>query len=170
MFPSKFIFTKESSFYQAAYNIDLAKLEAEVEDFLHKKSPDDHISVECLNKAFSKMKGRDDKPGLDLLPEKKRMSYGEDLKKKLTSTIRGNKDKFTKREVKALMTRHLLGLAVDLRKSEFDILVTLKVICIFRQISFIKQINPGLCYSASDGGQNLPSGNGKTPFRWIEVI
>ena len=111
------------------------------------------------------MKGRDDKPGLDLLPEKKRMSYGEDLKKKLSSTIRGNKevqsrDKFTKREVKALMTRHLLGLAVDLRKSEFDILVTLKVICIFlKQISFIKQNNPGLCYSASDGGQNLPSGN-----------
>ena len=78
------------------------------------------------------MKGRDDKPGLDLLPEKKRMSYGEDLRKKLSSTIRGNKevqsrDKFTKREVKALMTRHLLGLAVDLRKSEFDILVTHKV-------------------------------------------
>ena len=78
------------------------------------------------------MKGRDDKPGLDLLPEKKRMSYGEDLKKKLSSTIRGNKkvqsrDKFTKGEVKALMTRHLLGLAVDLRKSEFDILVTHKV-------------------------------------------
>ena len=78
------------------------------------------------------MKGRDDKPGLDLLPEKKRMSYGEDLRKKLSSTIRGNKefqsrDKFTKREVKALMTRHLLGLAVDLRKSEFDILVNLRV-------------------------------------------
>ena len=111
------------------------------------------------------MKGRDDKPGLDLLPEKKRMSYGEDLKKKLSSTISGNKevksmDKFTKREVKALMTRHLLGLAVDLKKSEFDILVTLKVICIFlKQISSIKQNNPGLCYSASDGGQNLPSGN-----------
>ena len=74
------------------------------------------------------MKGRNDKPGLDLLPEKKRMSYGEDLKKKLSSTIRGNKDKFTKGEVKALMTRHLLGLAVNLRKSEFDILVSLKVI------------------------------------------
>ena len=83
------------------------------------------------------MKGRDDKPGLDLLPEKKRMSYGEDLKKKLSSTIRGNKevqsrDKFTKREVKALMTRHLLGLAVGFRNSEFDILVTLKV-----DISFV---------------------------------
>ena len=78
------------------------------------------------------MKGRDDKPGLDLLPERKRMSYGEDMKKKLSSTLRGNKeaqarDKFTKREVTALITRHLLGLAVDLRKSEFDILVTLKV-------------------------------------------
>ena len=78
------------------------------------------------------MKGRDDKPGLDFLPEKKRTSYGEDLKKKLSSTIRGNKefqsrDKFTKREVKALMTRYLLGLAVDLRKSEFDILVTIMV-------------------------------------------
>ena len=134
---TKFIFTKESSFYQAAYNIDLAKLEAEVEDFLHKNSPDDHISVDCLNKAFSKLKGRDDKPGLDLLPERKRVSYGEDLKKKLTSTIRGNKevqsrDKFTKGEVKALMTRHLLELAVDMRKSEFDILITLKVICIFQ--------------------------------------
>ena len=78
------------------------------------------------------MKGGADKPGLDLLPEKKRTSYGDDLKKKLTSTIRGNqevhsRDKFSKREVKALITRHLLGLAVDLRKSEFDILVTLKV-------------------------------------------
>ena len=59
------------------------KLETEVEDFLHKTSPDDDISVDCLNKAISKMKGRDDKPGLDLLPEKKRVSYGEDLKRKL---------------------------------------------------------------------------------------
>ena len=129
-------YLQESSFYSAAYNIDMAKLEAEVEDFLQKTSADDDISVDCLNKAFAKMKGRDDKPGLDLLPEKKRVSYGEDLKKKLSLTIRGIKevqrrDKFTKREVKALMTRHLLGLAVDLRKSEFDILVTLKVICIF---------------------------------------
>ena len=127
-----YIFFKESSFYQTVYNIDLVKLEAEVEDFLHKNSPDDDISVDHLNKAFSKMKGRDDKSGLDLLSEKKRVSYAEDLRKKLSSTIRGNKevqsrDKFTKREVKALMTRHLLGLAVDLRKSEFDILVTLKV-------------------------------------------
>ena len=74
------------------------------------------------------MKGRDDKPGLDLLPEKKRMSYGEDLRKKLSSTTGGNnREKFTKREVRALITRHLLGLAVDLRKSEFDLLVTLKV-------------------------------------------
>ena len=123
---------KESSFYKTVYNIDLVKLEDEVEDFLHKNSPDDHISVDCLNKAFSRMKGKDDKPGLDLLPEKKRKSYGEDLRKKLSSTIRGNKevqsrDKFTKREVKALMTRHLLGLIVDSRNSEFDILVTLKV-------------------------------------------
>ena len=90
------------------------------------------------------MKGRDDKPGLDLLPEKKRMSYGEDLKKKLSSTIRGNKevqsrDKFTKREVKALMTRHLLGLAVDLKKSEFDILVTLKVQFVFFSTNIIHQ-------------------------------
>ena len=132
MFPSQNISLKESSFYVAAYNIDLAKLEAEVDDFLDKNSPNDHITVECLNEAFTKMKGRDDKPGLDLLPEKKRKSYGEDLRKKLSSTIRGNKevqsrDKFTKREVKALMTRHLLGLVVDLRKSEFDILVTVKV-------------------------------------------
>ena len=78
------------------------------------------------------MKGRDDKPGLDLLPERKRMSYGEDMKKKLSSTLRGNKEvygreKFTKKEVKALITRHLLGLAVELKKSEFDILVTHKV-------------------------------------------
>ena len=129
---SKYLSIKESSFYLAAYNIDLAKLEAEVEDFLHKNSSDDHISVDCLNEAFSKMKGRDDKPGLDFLPEKKRMSYGEDLKRKLSSTIKGNKevqcrDKFTKREVKAMMTRHLLGLAVVFKNSEFDILVTLKV-------------------------------------------
>ena len=68
-------YLQESSFYSVAYNIDLAKLEAEVEDFLRKTSADDDISVDCLNKAFSKMKGRDDKPGLDLLPEKKRMSY-----------------------------------------------------------------------------------------------
>ena len=110
----------------------MSKLGKEVDNFLDKNSPDDDITVDCLNKAFSEMKGRDDKPGLDLLPEKKRMSYGEDLRKKLSSTIRRNKEvvsrnKFTKREVKALITRHLLGLAVDLRKSEFDILVTLKV-------------------------------------------
>ena len=93
------------------------------------------------------MKGRDDKPGLDLLPERKRMSYGEDLKKKLSSTLRENKeaqarDKFTKKEVKALITRHLLGLAVDLRKSEFDILVTLMVdhLCFLPKILFNKLI------------------------------
>ena len=86
------------------------------------------------------MKGRDDKPGLDLLPERRRMSYGEDLKKKLSSTIRGNKevqsrDKFTKREVRAMWARHLKDLLVPLRNSEFDILVTLKVhIIIFTQI------------------------------------
>ena len=78
------------------------------------------------------MKGRDAKPGLDLLPEKKRMSYGEDLEKKLSSTIKGNTelhstDKFTMKEVKALITRHLLGLAVGFGNSEFDILVTLMV-------------------------------------------
>ena len=83
------------------------------------------------------MKGRDDKPGLDLLPEKKRMSYREDLKKKLSSTIRGNKeiqnrDKFTKGEVKAMWARHLKDLLVPMRNSEFDILVTLKV-----DISFV---------------------------------
>ena len=112
------------------------------------------------------MKGRDDKPGLDLLPERKRMSYGEDLKKKLSSTLRGNKEaqsreKFTKKEVKALMTRHLLGLAVDLRKSEFDILVTLKVdnLCILPKILLIQLNNIGHYYRASDGGQNLSTGN-----------
>ena len=105
------------------------------------------------------MKGRDDKPGLDLLPERKRMSYGEDLKKKLSSTIRGNKEvqsreKFTRKEVKILITRHLLGLAADLRKSEFDILVTLKVenIYIFITKKNVHQTNIGLCYRASDGG------------------
>ena len=165
MFPITKYLYKESSFYQAAYSIDLDKMEAEVEDFLNKNSPDDDISVDCLNKAFSKMKGKDDKPGLDLLPEKKRMSYGEDLRKKLSLTISGNKEvqsreKFTKREVKALMTRHLLSLAIDLRKSEFDILVTLKVdqLCIFLT-NDVHQTNLGLRYRPSDGGQNLPSGN-----------
>ena len=113
----------------------MSKLEKEVDNFLDKNSPDEDIAVDCLIKAFSEMKGKEDKPGLDLLPEKKRMSYNEDLREKLSSTIRGElqaRDKFTKREVKALMTRHLLNLAVHLRKSEFDILVTLKVICIFQ--------------------------------------
>ena len=132
MFYKKKSSVKESSFYLAAYNIDLAKLEAEVEDFLHKNSPDEDISVDCLNKAFSKMKGRDDKPGLDLLPAENKKTYVEDLQKKLSSVLARNdiiqsKEKFTKKEVKALITRHLLGLAVDLGKSEFDILVTLKV-------------------------------------------
>ena len=104
------------------------------------------------------MKGRDDKPGLDLLPEKKRMSYGEDLKKKLSSTIRGNKevqsrDKFTKREVRAMWARHLKDLLVPLRNSEFDVLVTLKVLDnIFKHtLDMIFKTNyPGLCYRASD--------------------
>ena len=65
------------------------------------------------------------------------MSYGEDLTRKLSSTIIGNKevqnrDKFTKREVAAMITRHLLGLAVGFRNSEFDILVTLKVTIVMK--------------------------------------
>ena len=81
--------------------------------------------------------------------------------------MRGNKEvqsrhKFTKREVKALMTRHLLGLAVDLRKSELDVLVTLKVdvfLLYSQKIVLIKLNNIGLCHCAPDGGQNLSSGN-----------
>ena len=124
---------KESSFYRAAYNINVDQLEREVDNFLEKNSQDEDISVNSLIKAFSEMKGKDDKPGLQLLPDKKRMSYTEDLKKKTLSTIRCNKEivskqRFSKREIRALMTRHLLGLAVHLRKSEFDILVTLKVL------------------------------------------
>ena len=123
---------KESSFYRAVYNIDVDQLEREVDNFLEKNSQDEDISVDSLIKAFSEMKGKVDKPGLQLLPEKKKKSYTEDLKKKTFSTIKGNKeiaskDKFSKREVRALMTRHFLGLAVGFRNSEFDILVTLKV-------------------------------------------
>ena len=80
-----------------------------------------------------------EKLGLDLLPERKKQSYVEELKTKLSSTISGNqdiqsRDKFTKREIKALWARHLKDLLVPLRNSEFDILVALKVdnICILK--------------------------------------
>lgn len=143
----------------------MIKLEREVDNFLDKNSPDDDIAMDCLIKAFSEMKGRDDKPGLDLLPEKKRMSYGEDLRKKLSSTIRGNKtveskEKFTKREVKALMTRHLLELAVHLKKSEFDILVTLKVILISSNIYF-KNTNQNFATVLQIEVKTYPQGNNK---------
>ena len=147
---------KESSFYNAVYNIDspkLVKLQDDVEDFL-KNFPDDHISVDCLNRAFSNMNGGEFKSLKDLRPDMEGISLGDGIKKKLSSIIekdlkkkkkklsstidQGNlevqaRDKLNKKEAKALMTRYLLGLAVDLRKSEFDILVTLKVdnLCIF---------------------------------------
>ena len=92
------------------------------------------------------MKGGEFKSLKDLRPDMKGISLGEGLKKKLSSTIEKDlkqkkklstidqgslevrsRDKLTKKETEALITRHLLGLAVELRKSEFDILVTLKV-------------------------------------------
>ena len=93
------------------------------------------------------MKGGEFKSLKDLRPDMKGISLGEGLKKKLSSTIEKDlkqrkklstidqgslevrsRDKLTKKETEALLTRHLLGLAVELRKSEFDILVTLKVV------------------------------------------
>ena len=122
---------KESSFYLAAYNIDMISLQTEIENVLHKKFSDDPIPLDCLNQAISGLKSNE-KLGLDLLPERKKQSYVEDLKTKLSSTIRGNqdvqtRDKFTKREIKALWARHLMDLLVPLRNSEFDILAALKV-------------------------------------------
>ena len=141
---------KESSFYNAVYNIDspkLVKLQDDVEDFL-KNFPDDHISVDCLNKAFSNMKSGEFKSLKDLRPDMEGISLSDGLKQKLSSIIEKDakkkkkklssttkqgklqvqcRDKLNKTEARALITRHLLGLAVDLRKSEFDILVTLKV-------------------------------------------
>ena len=129
---------KESSFYLAAYNIDMISLQTEIENVLHKKFSDDPIPLDCLNKVISGLKSNE-KLGLDLLPERKKQSYVEDLKRKLSSTIRGNqdvrsRDNFTKREIKALWARHLKDLLVPLRNSEFDILVALKVenLCILR--------------------------------------
>ena len=122
---------KESYFYLAAYNIDMISLQTEIENVLHKKFSDDPIPLDCLNKVISGLKSNE-KLGLDLLPERKKQSYVEDLKRKLSSTIRGNqdvrsRDKFTKREIKALWARHLMDLLVPLRNSEFDILAALKV-------------------------------------------
>ena len=136
LFSTNISLIKESSFYQASNNIDLVSLEADIEKVLHKKFPDDHIPLDCLNGAISELKSNE-KPGLNLLPERKKKLYVEDLMKKLSSTIKGNKeatikDNFTKREVKALWARHLKDCIVPLRNSEFDILVTLKVniVCI----------------------------------------
>ena len=122
---------KESYFYLAAYNIDMISLQTEIENVLHKKFSDDPIPLDCLIKDISGLKSNE-KLGLDLLPERKKQSYVEDLKTKLSSTIRGNqdvrsRDTFTKREIKALWARHLMDLLVPLRNSEFDILVALKV-------------------------------------------
>ena len=122
---------KESYFYLAAYNIDMISLQTEIENILHKKFSDDPIPRDCFNKTISGLKSNE-KLGLDLLPERKKQSYVEDLKTKLSSTIRGNqdvrsRDNFTKREIKALWARHLKDLLVPLRNSEFDILAALKV-------------------------------------------
>ena len=99
------------------------------------------------------MKGGEFKSLKDLRPDMDGISLGYGLKKKLSSIIekdlkkkklsstidQGNlevprRDKLNKEEVKALITRHLVGLAVELKKSEFDILVTLKVnhLCIWQ--------------------------------------
>ena len=148
---------KESYFYLAAYNIDMISLQTEIENVLHKKFSDDPIPLDCLNKVISGLKSNE-KLGLDLLPERKKQSYVDDLKRKLSSTIRGNqdvrsRDKFTKREIKALWARHLMDLLVPFINSEFDILVALKVdffFLLFREILFSKKNNPGLCYCAAD--------------------
>ena len=105
------------------------KLEEEVEQFLEKISPNDNISVECLYRAISIMEGKKNKPGLDLLSEKRRKSYKADLRAKFESKIgKIHEDaSLCKREIRALMTRHLLNLVIESRKSEFDLLVTIRV-------------------------------------------
>ena len=118
--------------YQASYNIDMKKLQEEVDHFLERVSPSDQISVEHLYRAISSLEGTDDKPGLALLDERRRKeSYVADLENKLSSKMEASKDRdcssLSKREVRALMMRHLLGVATKTRNSEFDLLVTLKV-------------------------------------------
>ena len=100
-----------------------------IEDILNQNFPDDDISMDCLEKAISEMRGSE-RPGEDLLPENKRRKYVRELKKKLKEKL-PEKKKFSKAEVKALWTRHLLDIIVHSRNSEFDILVTLKVDNIF---------------------------------------
>ena len=105
------------------------KLEEEVEQFLERISPYDYIPVECLYRAISIMEGKKNKPGLDLLSEKRRKSYKTDLKAKFESKIGEITEdaSLSKREIRALMTSHLLNLAIEARKSEFDLLVTIRV-------------------------------------------
>ena len=84
--------------------------------------------MECLYRAISLMEGKKNKPGLDLLSEKRRKSYKADLRAKLESKIgKVNNASLSKREIRALMTRHLLNLAIEVRNSEFDLLVTIRV-------------------------------------------
>ena len=147
--------------YQASYNIDMIKLEAEVVKFLERVSPDDQISVAYLYKALEES---DDKPGLDLVTEgEKRESYVTDLKEKFSKRIEANKGGdcsiVPKREVKALMIRHLLGLATKTRNSEFDFLVTLKVNRWKRDLFDRIQYCLGHCYCSPAGGEDLSSGH-----------
>ena len=138
--------------YQASYNIDMIKLEAEVVKFLERVSLDDQISVAYLYKALAETDGND---GWE--------SYVTDLKEKLSERIKANKGGdcsiVPKREVKALMIRHLLGLATKTRNSEFDFLVTLKVNRWKRDLFNRIQYCLGHCYCSPAGGEDLSSGH-----------
>ena len=137
------------------------KLEEEVEQFLERISPYDYITVECLYRAISIMEGKKNKPGLDLLSEKRRKTYKADLRAKFESKIgKINNANLCKRDIRALMTRHLLKLVIESRKSEFDLLVTVRVRGRMPNIS-----STTLClgprYCPPTGGQNISSGEWK---------
>ena len=89
----------------------------------------DGITSENLFKAIESMGRGDQKPGFDLLSEKQKQSYKEDLKSKLKKTIKNQpaRTSFSKTEFKSFFLRYLIDAAAQNYNSEFDLLILLKV-------------------------------------------
>ena len=75
------------------------------------------------------MKGGNQKPGLDLLSEKRKKTYNNDLKSKLQKAINNQQGRstFSKTEFKSFFIRYLIDAAAEYYNAEFDLLILLKV-------------------------------------------
>ena len=120
---------KERKFYSSMlYKLDLGDLEAKISEWCDSYISDGITSQDLLG-AIERMKGGNQKPGLDLLSEKRKKTYNNDLKSKLQKAINNQQGRstFSKTEFKAFFIRYLLDAVAEYYNAEFDLLILLKV-------------------------------------------